>query len=199
MTRPFLFLLGLAVVLGVGLGGAFIGGVAFGKGQDDATANNQSAAAFGPGGPPAAGFAGGNQPGGFQQRPTGAGSSAQSDTETDSALSGQRGSPGVGDGAPARSGLMGTVATIEDNTFTVDTPQGPVQARLGEDTTITRVVEAAVDDLQVGAQVRVMGEEVAGEEGVTATSVLIIPEGTEGLLGRAPSGDRGFQPDRSGQ
>jgi hypothetical protein len=86
---------------------------------------------------------------------------------------------------------MGTVATIEDNTFTVDTPQGPVQARLGEDTTITRIVEAAEEDLQVGAQVRVMGEEVAGEEGVTATSVLIIPEGTEGLLGRALSGDRG--------
>jgi hypothetical protein len=169
MTRPFLFLLGLAVVLGVSLGGAFIGGVAFGKGQADATnANIQSVAALGPGGSPAAGFAGGNQPGGFQQRSPAAGGSAQGGGETESRSLG----PG-GDGAAARNGLVGTVATIEGNTVTVDTPQGPAQATLGEDTAITRVAEAAVEDLQVGTQVRVMGEEIEGEEGVMATSVLI--------------------------
>ena len=31
MSRPFIVLLGIAVALGVGLGGAFAGGVAFGK------------------------------------------------------------------------------------------------------------------------------------------------------------------------
>jgi hypothetical protein len=195
MTRSFLLLLGLGVVLGVSLGGAFIGGVAFGKGQGDATASAQAVAALGPGGSPAAGFAGSNQPGGFQQRSPAAGSSAQGGGETESRSLG----PGGGDGAAARNGLVGTVATIEGNTVTVDTPQGPVQVKLGEDTTITRVVEAAAEDLRVGSQIRATGAEVGGEEGITATSVLIIPQGTEGLLGRAFPGDRGSQPDPSEQ
>jgi hypothetical protein len=52
MSRSFLFLLGLAVVLGVGLGGAFIIGMVFGKSQGDATASVQGVTTFGPGGPP---------------------------------------------------------------------------------------------------------------------------------------------------
>jgi hypothetical protein len=139
MSRSFLFLLGLVVVLGVGLGGAFIVGMVFGKSQGDATASVQGVTTFGPGGPPTAGFAAGNQPGGFQQRSRSAGGSIQNDTETGPALSGQRGSPGGGDGAAARSSLMGTVASIEGNTVTIDTPLIHLKARPRPDSVKTRL------------------------------------------------------------
>jgi hypothetical protein len=44
----------------------------------------------------------------------------------------------------------------------------------------------------------VTGEELEGEEGFSATSLLIIPEGTESPLGRGFSGGRSFPPDWSG-
>ena len=199
MTRSFLFLIGLAALLGVGLGGAFILGVAFGKGQADATADVQGVAAFGPGGPQAPGFAGRNQPGGLQQGPGGAGSGPTGDAGANSISPDQRGGQVGGDRALPAGGVMGTVESVEGNTVTIGTPQGTLRARLREDTAITRIAEAGIEDLQVGDQVRVMGQEVDGEEGIAATSVTIIPQGVQGTLGRGLPGEEGLQQDETGQ
>ncbi len=58
MTKPFMMLLVIAVVLGISWGGAFAGGVAFGKSQGEE---------------PTASLGGGPIPGSPQQRTGGAG------------------------------------------------------------------------------------------------------------------------------
>lgn len=199
MTKSFLFLIGLALVLGVGLGGAFIGGVAFGKSQGDSTANVQGVAAFGAGGSQSSGFAGRNQSGGgLQQGSSATGVTPQSGNGTNSGSSFQRGGQGSSNGAFGRGGLMGTVESIDGNTLTITTTQGPVKATLSEGTTITKYVEATAGDLKVGDQVRVLGDET-GSDGVDATAVTIIPQDSVGFQGRGFSGGRGSQQDQTGQ
>jgi len=87
-----------------------------------------------------------------------------------------------GQGFSGRSGLTGTIETIEDNVLTLNTPQGPLEATVGESTTVRRFTEAVLPDLSVGMRVTVTGQR--GEDGVVqARSILVIPEAVEGELG----------------
>ena len=192
MTKPFMFLLALAVVLGVSLGGAFAGGVAFGKSQGEETTANL-------GGGPTLGSpqqpmsqSGQGQAGRFQQgshrdqfgREGANPSSGQTQT--------QRSRDGSGQGFSGRGGPAGTIEKIEGDTLTITTPRGPVQATLKKDTAFGKLSEGTKDDLQVGTRVMVMGQR--SEDGsVEANSIIVTPEGVEGIFGRVESHDRGFR------
>jgi hypothetical protein len=66
---------------------------------------------------------------------------------------------------------------------TVNTAQGPLLASIGSDTTIKLFTDGTLADLLVGMNVTVIGQ--PSEEGtVEAVSVVLVPEGSQGLPGR---------------
>jgi len=85
---------------------------------------------------------------------------------------GQRGPGGQGFGD---GGLTGTIESIEGGKITVNTSQGPLQATVGEETTIQMLAQGALADLEAGVQITVIG--LLAEDGsVQATSLFIAPE-----------------------
>ena len=153
-TKAFVFLMVAVLVLGGSIGGAFAGGMALGqqRGKEQAEQGLRSA-----------------------QGTTGQ-LSGQSGRQFQS---GER--PGAG-ALPGRGGLTGTIEKVEDNTVTVNTPQGPLQARIGPDTAIQKLAEGSVEDLQAGLRVTITGQ--PGEDGmVEASSILLTPEGDGGFSG----------------
>ena len=179
-TRAFLLLLAGVLVLGGGLGGAFVGGIALGKSQGDEVEAQSNLPAQAP-------------PDGLGQRPLGQLSEEQleqfrsgefSPQDRDQLRQGQFGQGQFGQGFAGRGGggLTGTIEQIEGNTVTVNTPQGPLQAIIGADTTIQMFAEGALADLQTVLVVTVTGQR--GEDGtVEAISIIITPEGAGGLFG----------------
>ena len=72
---------------------------------------------------------------------------------------------------------------MEGNTLTVTTPRGPVTVTTGDDTTVRKIVDGSLEDLEKGAQIRVTGQ--MDEEGIVkATSITLIPEGAQDFFGR---------------
>ncbi|MCH7745263.1 MAG: hypothetical protein IIC84_04235 [Chloroflexi bacterium] len=89
---------------------------------------------------------------------------------------------GGGQGFGGRGDLTGTVESIVDGIITIETPRGPLQATITDDTTIQRFSQGTLSDLPVGAQVRVTGQQ--GEDGTfEATSVFMLPEDGFGVGG----------------
>ncbi len=67
--------------------------------------------------------------------------------------------------------------------MTVTTPRGPVTVITGDDTAVRKIVDGSLEDLEMGAQIRVTGQR--DEEGmVNATSITLIPEGAQEIFGR---------------
>ena len=67
--------------------------------------------------------------------------------------------------------------------MTVTTPRGPVTVTTGGDTTVRKIVDGSLEDLEKGAQIRVTGQR--DEEGIVkATSITLIPEGAQVYFGR---------------
>lgn len=161
-TKAFLVLITIAVVLGASLGGAFAAGVAVGRSQDNDQPANETSTnipAFTPPG-------------------------AQGDLQeiTPQQLEQFRQQIGEGGGFPFGGGelgaraLTGDIESIDGNVITVNTPQGPLQATLSEDTGIQVFSEGAPQDLEIGQQVIIRGER--NDEGIMeATDVLVTPEG----------------------
>ena len=82
--------------------------------------------------------------------------------------------------------------------MTVNTVQGPLQALTGPDTTVQMSAEGTLADLQVGVQVRVIGQR--GEDGaVVASSISILSEGEAGFPTGGFLGRFGQDPDAQGQ
>ena len=158
-TRAFVLLLVGVLAVGGSLGGAFVGGIALGKSQGDETAAQSTLPAqssFSPNQPP---------------------SGQLSQDQIDQFRQGQ-----LGQGFAGRGGLTGTIEEIEGNTVTVNTAQGPLQATVGEETTIQMFTEGTLADLQTGLRVTVIGQR--GEDGaVEATSIVVTPEGADGFFG----------------
>ncbi len=163
--KAFVLLVVAVLVLGGGLGGAFAGGVAVGKGQNEEaptnslpqTPSNQTQTQFDP--------------------------SQLNQEELDQLreqFQGQR--PGFGGtGFGGRAGRSGTIDGVEGNVVTVNTSQGPLVATVGEDTTIQMTVPGSLEDLEPSVQVTVIGER--GEDGtVQVVTIVILPEGG-GLFG----------------
>ena len=208
MNKAFSLFLMVALILVGSLGGAFASGVALGKTQGETPSEAQAAGSFsqGPGE-----RSGGDRPqgrgqgarsgGGFERGGQGAGSGGdqrigQSGPESRGSRQGEgnrqgfdggfRGGPGEDSGGGGRRGgrgVGGAIESIEGNTLTVTTPRGPVTVTTGGDTTVRKIVDGSLEDLEQGAQIRVTGQR--DEEGIVkATSITLIPEGAQEFIGR---------------
>ena len=175
-AKPFMLLLAAIMVLGGGLGGAFAGGIALGKSQGEESAQSTLPA---------------QSPSSPNQSPSGQISPEQLEQFRQRIQSGefnpqdldQFGQGQFGQRFAGRAGLTGTVETIEGNTVTINTSQGPLQATIGGETTIQMFTEGGLEDLTMGLQVTVVGQR--GEDGtVAARSILITPEGLGGPFGQ---------------
>ena len=178
-AKVFLVLIAVAVLLGASLGGAFAAGVAVGRSQDNGQAANEtstdnpaftppSAPAFAPAGAPA--FA----PAGAQGELTP--EQLQQFQQQIGQRFGEGGALPFGGAGLAARALTGDIESIDGNVITVNTPQGPLQATLSEETGIQLFSEGALEDLKVGQQVVISGER--NEEGaMEAIDVMVTPEG----------------------
>ncbi len=103
-----------------------------------------------------------------------------------------RGRGGAG-GAFGQRGVSGEITQIGDGRITIETARGPVEAAYDDDTQIREIVtEGELDDLPIGAQVRLLGQR--DEEGVfRAVAVIMTPDlgGPVAPGGPAPGGSTG--------
>lgn len=185
MTRVFSLLLTLTLVLGGVLGGAFAGGVALGKSQ---APDSEGSAPAGAGD--------GQRPSGqFNRERPGQGGGFGDRSRSGADSSGRQGlRGGARDGAGGRRfggrggrpGVSGMVAGIEEGQLTVTTPEGPVLVHLTPETAFQKVIQATLEDVQEGAQIRVFGR--PGDDGIIqARSIMLVPEGGEAFPGRRDS------------
>ena len=193
--KAFVLLLVVVVIIGGSVGGAFIGGVAVGKGQNDGPMVADIPV---PGGSADVGAT--SEPGGFQQlspeQVANFRQQAQSGELSAEDLAqlrqqfggGQAGAGTGGAGGGFRPGLTGTVKTVEGNEITVSTAQGDLVATVGEDTTIRIFNDGAISDLIEGMAVTVVG--TRDESGtLEAATITAAPEGTD--LGAGGAGGFG--------
>ncbi len=107
------------------------------------------------------------------------------------ALGAGQGGQGVGVARP----LSGTIESIADSGFTLETQQGPLPLAINEETVIIQTSQGTVADLEAGMQVRVAG--VENEDGtIDARLVAVTPEGLQDLPGLGAG--RGFGGGRGG-
>ena len=188
MTKSFVVLMVIFVVIGASIGGAFAGGVAVGKKQQD-EAPTGSFAALGD----VPNFAAASQQAASSQLPQGVPANV-----ADSPALGQGGPrglfPGVG------GGMVGVIEDITDNVVTVNSPQGPLQIVVSEDTVIQTFAEGAIEDLEMGMLVTVEGERNAETGSFDSTSIVALPgdagrtTGWWGGFRRGGAGAGGRQP-----
>ena len=189
-NRAFLVVLVAVVISGGSLGGAFAGGIAVGKtqrsGGETVVTGNQSAndsdqATTGEVIP--------NDFSELRQRIQSGEVSPEDIAELRQQFQSSRGR-GMGLGAIAGGGrLTGTIASVDGTTLTVDTAQGPLQTEIETETTIQMFIKGDLGDLETGTRVIVVGSR-DGDGLVTAGSILIAPEGLDGLFGGAGTGGR---------
>ena len=185
MSRPFVFLLIAALVLGISLGGAFAGGVAFGKSQQSSGATALAGAQFP--GQPGQGLSGQLRPGIQRGQSNPFGPEDQQGQQSQG-----QSRPADGQDLTGRGTITGIIEKIEEDTVILNTPQGQLKAVILGDTAIQKVGEGTVDDLQTGARVAVSGQ--PREEGVIeARAILITPPGAANFFGRDSLRQGGFQ------
>ena len=104
-----------------------------------------------------------------------------------------RGRGGGGQAGAAAGGaraLFGTIESIADSGFTLETQQGPLPIAMNDDTVIIETGQGTLADLEAGMQVRVTG--AADEDGtITARNVIVTPEGLEDIQGFGGGGFAG--------
>ena len=157
-NKAFLVLIAIAILLGAGLGGAFAAGVAVGRSQDDGQAANGVSIDTPVFTPPRA------QEGLQEITPEQIQQFRQQLGEGGGFPLGGAGGFPLGGGELAARALTGDIESIDGNVITVNTPQGPLQATLSEDTGIQLFSQGTPQDLEVGQQVVIRGER--NEEGV---------------------------------
>ena len=204
-SKAFVTLLVAVLILGGALGGAFAGGVALGKnGGEEAPQSNLPGTSSPPGGQQAQGQPDQGQLGLLRQRIQSGEISEEELAQLREQLQGQGGQAGQGGpggpggpgglgggGFAGRGGLTGTIESVGDGTLTINTPQGPLQATIGADTTIQVFAQGSVTDLETGVRVTVTGQR--GDDGsVQAATIIVVPEGAEGFLGGGLPGGRGL-------
>ena len=96
------------------------------------------------------------------------------------------GQGGAGGQAGAAGGgvrpLFGTIESIADGGFTLETQQGPLPIAMNDETVIIETGQGTIADLEAGMQVRVTGAE--DEDGtISARNVIVTPEGLEDIQG----------------
>lgn len=192
MNKSFLMLLVAVAILGAALGGAFVGGVVYGRSQ---AAN---AAMLPPGFDD--GFAGGGPsvgvPAGAVAGPGGVGFVAPPGVEDGfpGAGAGNGGTLGLGSG---RGGMTGVVAEVDGNNLSLTTPQGNTLVTLTADTAISRLTPVDRAELTAGVTVRLVGRPNADSGIFQARNIVIIPEGTANPFeGGGGSNRRGGREER---
>ncbi|MDA1096626.1 MAG: hypothetical protein O3B84_05160, partial [Chloroflexi bacterium] len=201
-TKPFMALLAIVVVLGFGLGGAFVGGIAVGKTQADTEASAVAEASA----RPAANTAqqqleataplSADQLSNTRQRLGSGDISPEELTQLRQQFRAQGGAGGDGGfggfgGGGARGGngalaggsrITGTIEAITDGVITLNTQQGPIEVAVGTETTIELTRPGELGDLAVGGTVTVVG--TRGDDGTFgAATVTVVPEGRVGAGG----------------
>ena len=184
-NKFFMGVVGAVLLTVVGVGGAFAGGVAYGRGQEDTVVTTPDLPS--PSGTQAQ-FQGGQiAPEGFadlRARLQSGGATSPDLDRLRQQFAGQaggfgQGGGGFGGGGNLRfggGGINGTIESIEGDTITVNTAQGPLQVTLSEDTTINSIVEVESSVLTLDTRIAVNGQR--NEAGVIeATSITITPEG----------------------
>ncbi len=89
--------------------------------------------------------------------------------------------------------MIGMVESFEGGVLAVNSPIGPLEATVGDETVITAIAESEVtlDDLTVGLRVTLQGER--NEEGVLeATGITVVPEDLSIPLRGQFAGGQGF-------
>lgn len=95
-----------------------------------------------------------------------------------------------GQGGGGARALFGTIESIADSGFTLETQQGPLPIAMNEETVIIQTNQGTVADLEPGMQVRVAGQ--TDEEGtIEARTVTVTPEGLENIPGIGGGGFAG--------
>ena len=187
--KVFLTLLVTALVLGVALGGAFVIGVTFGQSRQEEpnpqtmlpTPTRAMDVQTAPGGPPAA-----IDPQALAMLEERVASGELSPEEAAQVLQGM--SAGGGSTLQAgQPGLVGTIERIEGDVVTIITPYGPITASVSAETAVHLTSEGTTADLEPGMTVTIDGQP-QGDGGFAATSVLVMPEGAPGALGRGAGG-----------
>ena len=118
--------------------------------------------------------------GGFGRRGAGGGQGGQG------AFGGGQGGQGGGGTLP----LFGTIESMADSGFTLETQQGPLPIAMNDETVIIQTAQGALADLEVGMQVGVFG--AADEEGtIEARTIAVTPEGLEDIAGLGGGGFAG--------
>ncbi len=214
-TKAFIVLIAAALVLGGVIAGAFVGGAVVGENRASAQSGPPVASLTAP----TAGGGGGPGPQGefdaeaiAELRRSVAESGGELDAQQGEALRAQlRAAFAGGAGGPAAQSLigpggamgglvMGTVTAVEGSKLTLDTPGGEMTVALGDDTTVTEVSEASVEDIETGSMVAITGgSDDSGN--VKAESITIVPEGVDFELpsfGGAPGGLGGGREVRAG-
>ena len=189
-TKPFLLLLVAVLVLGGSIGGAFVGGIAVGKGQGPERSQIRLSSVA-----PTTG-SGRQLPGQtdqqtldqIRQRIQSGEANQEEIADLRQQLQGPfRGAATAGASA-VRAGIIGTIERIDESTITLNTQQGILEAAVGTDTIVQITTEVSLADLKTGMQVTITGER--GEKGgFDARTIFVIPEGA---VGRGFRSDGGF-------
>ena len=192
-TKAFVILLAGMLVLGGALGGAFVGGMAVGGSQESETTEESLTTPLTTSlDQQASGVTGQQSMDDLRQRFQSGDVSQEDMAQLRQQLQGQEGIVPGGTGFVGRNGLTGDIESVEGNTVTVNTPQGPLQATIGEETVIQRYTESTLDDLAVGMNVTVTT--ALSEDGIVeAISITVVPEGQVGVFSGRPFGQGGIQ------
>jgi hypothetical protein len=210
-NKIFMGVVAAVLLAALGAGGAFAGGVAYERGQEEPVSSATVSELPSPSGTQAQFAGAATAPEGF----TNLRALIQSGDATPEELerlreqfAGQAGAFGQGGGGfggggggvggrlgggGARfggGGLNGTIESIEGNTITLNTAQGPLQVTISQETTINDIVEVDLSALTQEIRVSVTGQR--NDAGVMeADSITITPEGF-GFGGGGGGFQRGF-------
>lgn len=205
MSKPFIVLLSIALALGIGLGGAFAGGVALGKSSGtEPQANSiggpagnfsQQSGQFGQAAGNFSQQSGqfGQGPGGQFQRRSGQEHEEGSVTQgelTQGSHPGDGSTQDFGQNFEGRNPVSGTIESIDGESIIIKTSHGETTVSVTEDTTINKIAKVSIGELQVGDQVTVIGP-VDESGNIAAATIMINPEGLGGSFGGGQFRQRG--------
>ena len=176
-NKAFSLLLLFTLVFGGALGAAFAAGVALGKSQGP-DPSQETASFRPPGGSPGGSSEAGSRFGSFQRQQPGPDGTGQ-EGRFSSRSQEHQADPGGDPSAAGHQVIVGTVDHFQDGLVTLNTFQGQVGVRLGEDTKIQTSTEGTAADLVEGVSVRIVGRR--DQDGnIQARSVtLLLEDGLE--------------------
>ena len=185
-TKAFISLMVAVLVLGIVVGGSFLGGLIIGKSQEPDAAASVTPL------PQGSGLNNELTLGRLRERIQSGQLSQEDLTQLRQQFQSQFGGGRPGGGGFAGNtpsgnggGLIGTIEKIERNILTVNTSQGTLLATIDDDTIIRKTIEVTSVELTEGTRVTVAG--ARGEDGtVQADSIFVLPEDASAFGGGRP-------------